>query len=119
MPNLSETLSSLIALDGTLAAAVVDGNTGRVLGKTGSAEGLELAANINTSVLRAKLHGVKHLDIQEDIEDILISSKEHYHLVTFIANKPGFFIYTVLNRQIGNLGTARYAATHAQQSVDW
>jgi len=119
MPNISHTLSTLIALDGALAAAVVDGNTGQVLGKTGSAEGVELAANINTGVLRSKLHGVKHLDIQEDIEDILITSVAHYHLVTFIAHKPGFFIYTVLDRQIGNLGAARYAASSAQQSIDW
>ena len=110
MPNISHTLSTLIALDG---------NTGQVLGKTGSAEGLELAANINTGVLRSKLHGVKHLDIQEDIEDILITSVAHYHLVTFIASKPGFFIYTVLDRHIGNLGAARYAASSAQQSIDW
>ena len=65
MSNISSTLATLIALDGTLAAAVIDGNTGKVLGKTGSADGLEIAANINTGVLRSKLHGVKHLNIQE------------------------------------------------------
>lgn len=119
MPNINLTLSSLIALDGTLAAAVIDGNTGKVLAKTGSADGLEMAANINTGVLRGKLHGVKHLNIQEDIEDILITSTGYYHLVAFIQHKPGFFIYTVLDRQIGNLGAARYAANHAQQAIDW
>lgn len=119
MSNISNTLSSLIALEGTLAAAVIDGNTGKVLGKTGSADGLEMAANINTGLLRGKLHGVKYLDIQEDIEDILITSAQYYHLVVFINNKPGFFIYTVLNRQIGNLGAARYAANNAQQAIHW
>ena len=119
MSNISSTLATLIALDGTLAAAVIDGNTGKVLVKTGSADGLEIAANINTGVLRSKLHGVKHLNIQEEVEDILISSATRYHLVAFIERKPGFFIYMVLDRQIGNLCAARYAAKSVQQTINW
>ena len=106
-----------MSLEGTLAAAVVDGNTGQVLGKTGSTDGLDLAANINTHFLRAKLRGVKQLEIEEDIEDIVISSTQHYHLVTFIRHQPGFFLYTALTRQAGNLGAARYAAAQAQRNL--
>jgi predicted regulator of Ras-like GTPase activity (Roadblock/LC7/MglB family) len=117
MSNLGDTLSSLMKLEGTLAAAVIDGNSGRVLGKTGSADGLDMAANLNTSVVRSKLRGIKQLEIQEDIEDILITSATLYHIVTFISAHPGLFIYTVLTRQDGNLGAARYASAHAQRSL--
>jgi hypothetical protein len=119
MSDISSTLASLTALDGTLAAAVVDGNSGKVLGKTGNAEGLDLAANINTSVMRSKLHGVRHLGIQEDLEDIIITSTQHYHLVTFIRSKPGFFIYLGMDKQTGNLGAARYAANVGQENISW
>ena len=76
-----------------------------------------MAAAINTSMLRSKLHGVKRLEIQEQLEDLLITSTVHYHVVTFIADQPGFFLYTVLQRDIANLGAARYAAKIAQQEL--
>jgi hypothetical protein len=117
MTNIADTLSMLMTLEGTLAAAVIDGNSGKVLGKTGSTDGLDIAANLNTSVMRSKLRGVKQLDIQEDIEDILITTATLYHIVTFINAHPGLFIYTALKREIGNLAAARYAAADAQRSL--
>ena len=117
MSNLSKILSQLIAQTGTLAAGVIDGNTGQVLGKTGNADGLELAASINTGVLRAKLHGVKHLAIREVIEDILITTENHYHIVTFVPAQTGLFIYSVIDRELGNLGAVRYAANQAQREL--
>ncbi|MFI0545892.1 MAG: hypothetical protein ACH34Y_03115 [Brachymonas sp.] len=117
MSNLGDILSALMQQEGTLAAAVIDGNSGQVLGKTGSADGLDMAARINSGVLRPKLHGIKKLEIEEHIEDMAITTTDHYHLVTFIQTHPGFFIYTALARHAGNLGAARYAASHAQRQI--
>ena len=55
MSNIDDVVQNLLSIDGGLAAAVVDSNSGMLLGSGGTGVDLELAAAGNTEVVRAKL----------------------------------------------------------------
>ena len=48
-------------LDGILCVAVVDANSGMVLGSAGSGINIEVAAAVNTEIVRAKLKAIRTL----------------------------------------------------------
>ena len=61
MANIQDSLASIMTIDGCVAAALVDSNSGLVLGKAGSGIDLDLAGAGNTEVVRAKLKTMKSL----------------------------------------------------------
>jgi len=114
MANINDTLADLLTLDGAMCAAVVDANSGMLLGKAGSGLNLEVAAAGNTEVVRAKLKTMKALGLNGHIEDILITLDSQYHIITMVQSKEGLFMYTVLDKAKSNLAMARYKANEAQ-----
>ena len=107
MANLNESLQDLMTLDGAMCAAVVDYNSGMLLGSIGSGVDLELAAAGNTEVVRAKMKTMKSLGLEGAIEDILITLSHQYHIIRPVAKHNGLFIYYVLDRNRANLAMAR------------
>jgi len=107
MANISESLESLLSVDGAKAAALVDSSTGMLLGSAGSGIDLEVAAAGNTEVVRAKLRTVKSLGLNDTIEDILITLSTQYHVIRPLAATPEVFIYLVLESAKSNLALAR------------
>lgn len=107
MSNLNESLAKLQEIDGALCGALVDANSGMLLGKVGSGIDLDLAAAGNTEVVRAKLKTMKSLNLNDHIEDILITLGKQYHVIRPVAAKPGLFIYLVLDKNRANLALAR------------
>jgi hypothetical protein len=117
MANLNDSLAKLLEVDGALCAALVDANSGMLLGKAGSGVDLELAAAGNTEVVRAKVKTMKSLGLNDSIEDILITLGKQYHIIRPIAAKAGLFIYLVLDKARSNLALARRAALDVEQSL--
>jgi predicted regulator of Ras-like GTPase activity (Roadblock/LC7/MglB family) len=118
MANLNETLNGLLSVDGAMAVALVDSNSGMMLGSAGSGVDLEIAAAGNTEVVRAKLKTMKGLGLgAEKIEDILITLGKQYHIIRPIESKVGLFIYLVLDRSKANLAMARRACLDAEQGL--
>ena len=117
MANVNETLKKLLELDGAMAAALVDANSGMMLGSAGSGLDLELAAAGNTEVVRAKLRTMKSLGLNDSIEDILITLGKQYHIIRPVQAKPGIFMYLVLDRGRANLAMARRACQDAEGSL--
>ncbi|MDL5035943.1 hypothetical protein [Comamonas resistens] len=107
MANLNESLQDLMTLDGALCAAVVDYNSGMLLGSVGSGVDLELAAAGNTEVVRAKIKTMKLLGLNDSIEDILITLGKQYHILRPAEKINGIFIYYVLDTGRANLALAR------------
>ena len=107
MSNITESLATLLTVDGAMSAAVVDSSTGMLLGGAGSGVDLEVAAAGNTEVVRAKLRTVKSLGLNDDIEDILITLSSQFHIIRPLAKMPEVFIYLVLDRAKANLALAR------------
>lgn len=110
MANINESMAKLLEVDGAMCAAVVDANSGMLLGKAGSGVDLDLAAAGNTEVVRAKMKTMKSLGLNDSIEDILITLGKQYHIIRPVASKPGLFIYHVLDKSKSNLALARRAA---------
>jgi hypothetical protein len=117
MATVSESISDLMKIDGGMACAVVDANSGMVLGKEGTAVNLDVAAAGNTEVVRAKLKTMKALGIKDKIEDILITLNTQYHIIRPIVEKPGLFIYLVLDKGKANLAMARYRVNEVEAAM--
>ncbi len=117
MASVSESISELMKVDGGIACAVVDANSGMVLGKEGTGVNLDVAAAGNTEVVRANLKTMKALGLKEKIEDILITLNSQYHIIRPIVEKPGLFIYLVLDKSKANLAMARYRVNEVEAAL--
>ena len=107
MANLNDSLNDLMTMDGAMCAAVVDYNSGMMLGSIGTGVDLELAAAGNTEVVRAKMKTMKALGLNDTIEDMLITLGRQYHIIRPSAKLAGIFIYYVLDSSRANLALAR------------
>ena len=108
MASIQDSLQDLLTLDGAVGAAIVDYESGMVLGSAGGGVNLELAGAGNSRVIKAKLETKKSLGIDdEEIEDMLITLTSQLHIIRPTAAHEGLFIYLVLDRARSNLALAR------------
>ena len=107
MANIKQTMDELMRCDGAMCAALVDYNSGMILGQDGSGVDLELAAAGNTELVRAKLKTMRSLGLEDTIEDILITRSKQYHILRPSTHHEGLFLYLVLDKTKANLALAR------------
>jgi hypothetical protein len=117
MSNIQDSLNNLLTTDGAMCAALVDANSGMMLGSAGTGVDLEMAAAGNTEVVRAKLKTMSLLKLNDTIEDILITLGRQYHIIRPVAKKPGLFIYLVLDKAKSNLALARRKVNEVEGAV--
>lgn len=108
MATVKEILPKLLEIEGCVGACIVDSNSGMNLGSMGgNTLDLEVAAAGNTEVVRAKRKTMKALNLNDTIEDMLITLTRAYHLIRPLASNDALFIYLVLDKQKANLAMAR------------
>ena len=117
MANVAQTLGALMDIDGALGVCLVDSNSGMVLGKQGTAINLDAAAAGNTEVVRAKMKTMKALGLRDQIEDILITLGQQYHVIRPISDKAGLFIYIALDKAKSNLAMTRHKVMEAEKEL--
>jgi len=112
-------LSPLNDIDGFIGAALVDSDSGLVLGTAGGGPiDMEMAAAGNTEVVRAKRKTMKSLGLQDKIEDVLISLNKQYHLIRPLDSNDAIFLYIALDRKQANLGMSRQQLKKFEKSLD-
>lgn len=123
MGNVRETLQSALTLEGALGVALGDWKTGMCLGSAGTdtpafpVANLEIAVAGNTEVIRAKLRVAQSLQLNDRIEDILITVSTQYHLIRLTQAIEGLFFYLALDREKGNLALARFKLAQLEKSL--
>lgn len=119
MATVSDSLKQLLRTDGAMCAALVDANSGMMLGSAGSGLDLELAAAGNTEVVRAKLKTMQILGLSDTLEDILITLGRQYHIIRPLQAKAGIFLYLVLDKTKANLAMARRACQDTETAISF
>jgi hypothetical protein len=116
--NVKDSLAKLNSIDGFVGAALVDSESGMLLGAEGGGGlNLEVAAAGNTEVVRAKRKTMSNLALKDGIEDILISLGRQYHLIRPLRSRPTIFFYVALDRQRSNLAMARIALADVEKDL--
>ena len=118
MSNVAESLEHLLELSGAQSAALVDSDSGMVLGHAGSDEDLEIMAAANTEVVRAQLKSISAQGSTDAIDDILITLSAQYDIVRPLAANPSIFIYLALDKQKANLAMARYRVAECEKQLE-
>jgi len=119
MANINNSLAAAMQITGATAVAVVDIESGLSLGQGGGGGiNLEVAAAGNTEVIRAKLNTMRDLNLNDEIEDILITLGSAYHIIRLIKTKgsAGLFIYLVLDKSKANLALARHKLAEIEKT---
>jgi hypothetical protein len=109
--QLDNVIADLLAIEGANGAAIVDIDSGMALAAGGTPGfDLNVAAAGNSNVVRAKLRTIQDLELKDEVEDILITLQNQYHLINVLKGQgnAGLFIYLVLNRVTANLALARH-----------
>ena len=107
MASIQDSLNALMTVEGAMAAALVDSTSGMLMGSAGAGMDLELAAAGNTEVVRAKLKTMRMLNLNDQIDDILITLGKQYHIIRPVSANDGVFFYLVLDKNRANLALAR------------
>jgi len=112
-PSLEAVLEKLLSFDGAMCVAVVDGETGMILGKAGSGIDIDLAAAGASVILRARLASIQALGGKEQIDDVLISTTSQVQIIHPLPDNPSIFTYLIGDKSKSSLAMARYKAAEA------
>ncbi len=118
MSTAKEILPKLMEIDGCVGCCIVDSNSGMMLGAAGGGPiSLEIAAAGNTEVVRSKRKTMRALNMNDQIEDMLITLGKQYHLIRPLTSNDALFIYLVLDKQKANLAMARHQLTILEKDL--
>lgn len=115
--GLDDILENLLSFDGAMCVALVDSDTGMVMGQAGSGVDIDLAAAGASVMLRARLVSLKALGLKDKIDDLLISLSSQVQIIHPLPNNPTIFTYLIGDKSKSSLAMARYKAAEADLQI--
>jgi hypothetical protein len=115
--SLQSVLGELLGFDGSIGVALVDGQSGMVLGEAGSASNLGLSAAGASVILRARLETNANLGRAEEIVDVLITLSSQVQIIHPLSHNPKLFLYMIGDKEKSSLALARYKAAEADANI--
>ncbi|WP_037585433.1 hypothetical protein [Stenoxybacter acetivorans] len=114
-------IEDLAGTKGVLACAVVDYESGMILGgKSPSGIDLDVLAVSNTEIVRSEVKAIARMEAgsatPDSIEDILITMGKIYLLLRPMVSSKGLFLFLVLDKQKANLSLSRHALKEADRN---
>lgn len=121
MANIQESLVQISGIEGFVAAALVDCDSGMMLGQINTnGMDLEVAAAGSSDVVRSKRRMLNQLEHKDSIEDILITLGNQYHVIRPLTRADmDVFLYVVLDRDRANLALSRVKVQQAEKNVEF
>ncbi len=120
--DIETSLKQAMEIEGALGVALVDYESGMALGSLGCGRylNLEVAAAGNTEVIRAKMRTLASLELNDEIEDILITLGRQYHLIRLLGSNrsASLFLYLALDRGKANLAMARHQLRQIENQLN-
>lgn len=109
-PDINVALATVVdSVEGVLAAALVDYETGGLLATADRGDlDLETASAGHLDVFRAERDLLTVLGIEDRLEDILITLRTQYHLLRPVEAELPLLLCIVVDRSRANLGLARH-----------
>jgi hypothetical protein len=115
-------LKEAMNIDGAIGVALVDYTSGMALGAICVSKELDLtvAAAGNTEVVRSKMRTMEMLNMNDAIEDILITLGRQYHLIRPLTSRSGsgLFLYFALDKSRANLALARHHMRAVAEQIE-
>ena len=118
MSSINEVLAQLISdVDGAMVALLGDSDSGMLLASAGTGLDVEVAAAGNTEFMHAKLNTIRALKLEDQLEDILVTLSNQYHIIRPLASNNSVFFYLAVDRAKSNLAMARLAVKSAEGKI--
>ena len=116
--NYQVVVAQLLNVEGALAAAVVDYDNGMLMAGSSIIKlDLEVAAVSSTEVIRSKIKTMQMLELNDEIDDILITLGQHYHLIRPLRKLGSLYLYSVLDNKRANLALSRRALIDMEKKM--
>ena len=122
MASMEVALKDAMTIEGAYGVALVDYTSGMALGVLGGGKDLDLAVASagNTDVMRSKMRTMELLNLDDHIEDVLITLGRQYHVIRPLTGRAGkgLFLYLVLDKDRANLAMARHQLKRVEQDIE-
>jgi CheY-like chemotaxis protein len=109
------------AIKGALGLVLVDTETGAVTEAAGFSERLELGAEMAAAVaelLRGQRRAVRQTGGSEALEEILLTTSDHYYMARGLGTGEDHFLLLVLDRHQGNLARAQLDLVSIERALE-
>ena len=104
-------LAGMLAVDGLLGCAVVDGTTGLVVAREARGDvsiDMDLAAAAAAQVLRASRQAAGGMGLPDQIDEIITTAGGRQQILRTLTHMPQLFVVALFDKQRTNVALARY-----------
>ena len=114
------TLAGMLALEGLLGCAVVDGTTGLALARETLGDAsvdMDLAAAASAQLLRSHRQAARSVGLSEQVDEIITSAGPRQQILRTVSRHPDLFLVVLLDKHRTNLALARYQLMELERGL--